>query len=113
MLLSQYIEKTKLEILTQGDDDHDISGGYCGDLLSWVMGRAPSDSVWFTVMGNVNAIAVAVLADVACIVLVENAVLDDDARARAEQRGVTILRSSKTAYDLSLELSGLIDDNEL
>ena len=38
-----------------------VAGGYCGDLLSWVMGRAKEDDVWITVMGNLNAIAVAVL----------------------------------------------------
>ncbi|MBR6607174.1 MAG: hypothetical protein IKK98_00700, partial [Oscillospiraceae bacterium] len=36
---------------------------FCCDLLSFVMGRAPADCAWITVMGNVNSIAVAVLAD--------------------------------------------------
>ncbi len=36
-----------------------VPGGNCGDLLSWVMGRAGSGSAWITVMGNVNAVAVA------------------------------------------------------
>ena len=33
-------------------------GGYCGDLLSWVMGKAPADGVWLTIMSNVNVAAV-------------------------------------------------------
>ena len=35
--------------------DREVTGGvYCCDLLSMVMGRAPTDGVWFTVMANQN-----------------------------------------------------------
>ena len=64
------------EILTGGGAlDRPIQSVYSCDLLSFVMGRAPADSAWATVMGNVNAMAVAVLADVACVVLAEGAAL--------------------------------------
>ena len=53
---------------TEGDKT-EVLTCYSGDLLSWVMGRAESGDCWFTVMGNINAIAVAFLADCACIVL--------------------------------------------
>ena len=59
-----------------GEGDREITGGvYCCDLLSIVMGRAPADCAWVTVMGNLNSIAVAVLADTACIVLAEGMAL--------------------------------------
>ena len=83
----------------------EITGVYIGDLLSWVMSRAESDDCWFTVMGNVNAVAVSVLADCACIVLCENAPLDDEAKQKAEQQGVNILQSSENAYTLAAALS--------
>lgn len=71
-----------------GEGDREVTGGiYCCDLLSIVMGRAPADCAWVTVMGNLNSIAVSVLADTACIVLAEGMALDDDARARGEQQG--------------------------
>ena len=104
MTVSELCEVLKLETLVAGDPHREITGGYCGDLLSWVMGRAPADSAWLTVMGNVNAIAVATLADVSCIVLVEDAVLDEDARARATVQKVAVLRSGRDAYSLSLLL---------
>ena len=43
--------------------DREADRVFCCDLLSFVMGRAPADSAWVTVMGNVNAVAVAVLAE--------------------------------------------------
>lgn len=108
MTVKELTEKLNLNILVEGDTEREVTGGYCGDLLSWVMGRAQSGDCWFTVMGNINAVAVAVLADCACIVLTENATFDDDARARAEIQGVTVLSSERNTYDLSVQLGGLL-----
>lgn len=93
-----------------GEDglENTVTGGYCGDLLSWVMGRAKAGDAWFTIMGNINAVAVAVLADVACIILTENAALDEDAKQRAQQQGVPILHSSENTYHLAVRLSELL-----
>ena len=93
MTVQDIIEKLNLKVL---------------DLLSWVMGRAPEDSVWLTVMGNINSIAVATLADTSCIVLVENAALDAEARAKAEIHGVTILQTEENSYSLAVKISGLL-----
>lgn len=92
-------------VLTEGDLSREITGCYCGDLLSWVMSKAQDGDCWLTVMGNINAVAVAVLTDCACIVLTENAALDDEAKARAEQQDVTILTTELNAYQAAVELS--------
>lgn len=105
MTVQEFAELQKLNILVGADLTREIGGGYCGDLLSWVMSRAQNDDCWFTVMGNINAIAVSVLADCACIVLCENAPLDADARLKAEQQGVNILSSEQNAYTLAAALS--------
>ena len=77
-----------------GEGDREVTGGiYCCDLLSIVMGRAPADGLWVTVMGNLNSIAVAVLTDSACILLAEGMALDEDARLRGEQQDVTVLKT--------------------
>ena len=47
----------------------EIDGCYCGDLLSWVMSKAKSGNVWLTVMGNINSVGVAALAELSCIIL--------------------------------------------
>lgn len=53
--------------------DADVSAFYAGDFLSRVMGKAPADSAWITVMSNVNVAGVAVLAEVKIIVVCEGA----------------------------------------
>lgn len=108
MKVNKLIEELELTVLTEGDLERECEGCYCGDLLSWVMSRAKDGDIWLTVMGNVNAVAVAVLTDCACIILTENSALDDAAKQRAVQQGVTILRSGKNAYELSVLISKLI-----
>ena len=108
MKVNELIEKLSLEVLSEGDTDKEITGCYSGDLLSWVMSKAKEGDAWLTVMGNINAIAVAVLCDCACIVLTDKAPLDEEAKNKAELQGVTVLRSEKSAYELSVEISKLI-----
>ncbi len=101
-------EAMGLETVLPGDSSREVKGGYCGDLLSWVMGRAQEGDAWITVMGNVNAVAVAVLADTACIILAEDSPLDDDARERALAQEVPVLRSAKDTFALAVELGRLL-----
>lgn len=110
MTVKQLKEELNLTFLCGEDiaQEKEINGCYCGDLLSWVMSRAEEGNVWLTVMGNVNSIGVAVLADISCIVLTENAPLDDDARLRAEQQGVVILTTSKNSYQVASEVCKVI-----
>lgn len=82
-----------------------ITSVWCGDLLSWAMGRAPQGSAWCTVMGNVNAVAVASLADVAVLVLCEGAVLDDDARLRASQQGINIVLTGQSSFQAGVAIA--------
>ena len=108
MTVKELCEKLELKILVEGDLDREITGGYCGDLLSWAMGRAQGGDCWFTVMGNVNAVAVAFLADCACIVLCENATLDKDAQDKAELQDICVLASEENAYNLANKLGKLL-----
>lgn len=108
MNVAQMAQKLELATLVEGDMKRDVTGGYVGDLLSWVMGRAKEGDAWITVIGNVNAVAVAVLADTSCIVLAENSPLDEEARTRALAQRVTILSSPQTAYQLAVLLSRIL-----
>lgn len=109
MQIDVLAEKLGWKLLTEsGGADREALGCYCGDLLSWVMGRAKADDVWLTVMGNINAIAVATLADVSAIVLVEDAVLDGEARARANQQEVAVYVTSLPAYETALQIAAAL-----
>ncbi|MCL2109031.1 MAG: hypothetical protein FWH20_06775 [Oscillospiraceae bacterium] len=100
------------ESVHEADFERDVICVYCCDLLSWVMGRAPADSAWITVMGNMNAVAVSVLADIAVIILAENMVIDDAAIAKAKEQGVNILRTDKPAFEAALLIHNNLDVDE-
>ncbi len=108
MTVCEMAKKLSLEPIAVAEEEREINGVYIGDLLSWVMGRAESDNAWITIMSNINIVAVASLADVACIVLAEGVTLADDIRQTAEQKGVNVYSSSKTAYELAVSLADLL-----
>lgn len=86
----------------------EVHGCYAGDLLSWVMSRAKEGNAWLTVMGNVNSVGVAVLSEISCIILTENAALDEDALFRAKQNDVIILTTEKTSFEAAVGIGKLI-----
>ena len=77
-------------------ETREIAGIFTGDLLSWAMGRAKEGDAWFTVMGNVNAVAVAALADCACIVLCHGA---------AEEQGINIFTTDLPEFEAGFALA--------
>ena len=91
-----------------GDEEKEISGIYVCDLLSWVISHAKTGDLWVTVMNNVNIIAVASLAEVACVVLAEGVTVDDVVVKKAEENGVTLLSSSLSAADVIVKANSLI-----
>lgn len=113
MTVNDLTEKLQLTPLAgEQGFERTVSCGYVGDLLSWVMGRAPEDSAWITVMGNVNAVAVASLADISCIILCEKSSLDEEAKAQADDKGIAILSSELPAWELVLKINSLLPAGE-
>jgi predicted transcriptional regulator len=109
MTVEQLAGICNLEIMQGGEAlKKTVTGGYCGDLLSWVMGRAFAGSAWITVMGNENAVAVAVLAEVACIILAQGATLDGQAALRADENNVAVLKNDKGAFDIAANVAGAL-----
>ena len=88
-----------LTIYHEADGSRMAESGYAGDLLSWVMGNAPAGCVWFTVMTNVNVIAVAHLADAACVVVTEGAEPDQDMLHQAEAQGINVYGTELNAFE--------------
>jgi predicted transcriptional regulator len=81
--------------------DREIQGGYCGDLLSDVMANAPIGCVWLTVQAHQNIVKVAVLREMAAIVLTGGQTPDQETVERATQEGIPILLWPDSAFDLA------------
>ena len=105
MTVKELAEKYSLEILSMPEPEKTAAGGYIGDLLSWVMGRAESGCVWATIMTNINVVAVASLADVAACVICEDCEVTNEIIDTAKGKGVNLLRTSLPLYEFCVELS--------
>ena len=96
-------------VLCAGEDglEKEISGCYIGDLLSLAMARVSEKNAWITIQTNVNVIAVSALTEAGCVILAEGLKPDENALAKANAEGITVLSSEKTAYELAKELCAL------
>lgn len=83
-----------------GSADGEYSGVYVGDLLSRAMSHVSSGNLWVTIMTNTNVIAVASLTECAAVILAEGVELLPDALAAAEDNGITVLATDKSAYEI-------------
>ena len=107
MTVQLLVDELNLTAFNLDDPNRIVDGAYCGDLLSWVMGRAPADGAWLTIMSNVNVAAVAALADVACVVLAEGVVPDAPLQNKAEMQGINLLGTDLSVYDCAVKLGAL------
>ena len=108
MTVQELADALALTVFNMDDPDRPAAGGYCGDLLSWVMGRAVAGGAWLTIMSNVNVAAVAALADVACVILTEGVQPDPPLLERAKAQGISLLGTELSTYECAVRLGGLI-----
>lgn len=108
MTVSDLLKNENFSSVTLPDGDRVIKDVYIGDLLSWVMGRAKSDDAWITIMSNVNILAVASLADTACIILAEGVTVNESIKATAIDKEINIISTNLSIYEAAVILNGMI-----
>lgn len=110
MTVKQLTELCNFEILNLGNPEAEVNAPYCCDLLSIAMGNAPAGCAWCTVMSNMNTLAVATLADAACVILCANVNVDDNMKLKAVSENVNLLRTDRAIFDTALEVYKKIND---
>ena len=106
MIVKELLDNENFSLVVEGDMSREIEKIYCCDLLSIVMSKAPSDCAWVTVMGNVNAAAVASLADMSCIVLAEGAAADEVMLKKARDEQINVLKTELPIFEAALLIKG-------
>lgn len=102
MTVKQLAKECGFTVLHLAEESGEVSGAYACDLLSWVIGRAEAGSALVTVMTNVNVIAVAVMAELPCVILSEGVSLDEVALQKAQMQGISVLSSNLPTYETCL-----------
>ena len=84
MTVKDVAEKFDLKVAAgQSGLEREVMDGYCGDLLSEIMGNAPAGCVWLTVQGH------------------QNIVPDDETVQKADQEGIPILQWPDSSFRLA------------
>ena len=105
MKLNELVKELNFDNLTpELDLDKDVEGVYCGDLLSWVMGNGLPKQAWITVQGHMNIIAVAELREFSCIIIADDAAIDDEVIEKAKEENIAILASHLPVFETAKEL---------
>jgi predicted transcriptional regulator len=108
MMVKDLVNKFELAV-TAGKSglDHEVTDGYCGDLLSEIMRNAPTGCVWMTVQGHQNIVAVAGLREMAAIIITGGQTPDDETIKKADQQGIPILLWPNSSFRLAGRLFSL------
>jgi len=108
MTVSDLIDQLKLEVAAGVSGlDREINGGYCGDLLSDVMGNAPMGCIWLTIQGHQNIVAVAHLRDMAAIVLAAGRAPDKACVQKADAKSIPVLLWPGPCFELAGRLTSM------
>ena len=78
-----------------------VTDGYCGDLLSDVMAKAPAGCVWLTIQGHQNIVAIAVLREIAAIIITGGQPPEEETLQKADAQGIPILLCPELTYPLA------------
>lgn len=110
MTVHEIVKKLNLTVLSGHNLlEKEVTGAYCSDLLSDVMGNAREGDFWITLQVHKNIIAVASLKDLAAIILVKGLRPDAETLKLSEAENIIVLNTSKPAFVIAGQLYELIE----
>jgi len=106
MELSDIMIKLELENINKGSiiDGVSVEFGYTCDLLSQVLGKAKSNSIWTTIQSHLNIVGVAVMTGISAIIVCEGHEVPEEVIEKADEEGIVLFKSADNAFWLSGKL---------
>ncbi len=81
-----------------------VTGAQVSDLLSYVMSEGKPGNLWITIQIHPNIVAVAELASLSGIIIAGGFQPEEETIVRAEEEGIALFTSQKSAFVLAGEL---------
>ena len=101
MIVQEIVDVLQAEVVAGSVKlDNVIKGGYASDLLSNVMGKAKLGSIWVTMQGHQNIVAVASLLGLSAVVITGDTKPDTEAITKAELEGIPLLTTSLPVFEV-------------
>jgi len=102
MKLKELAESLKLQLLNPGVNlGVDVADGYVCDLLSNVIANAPEGSIWITIQRHSNIVAVAVLKNLAGIILTQGIHPEKKALNKAVEEKVPLFSTPDNSFEVA------------
>lgn len=111
MKLIDIIDSLSLDVITSVSDvDGEVTGVYCGDLLSHVLANAEPGDLWITIQHHANIVAVAQVTSLTAVLIVDGRAPNEETLIRANEGGIILLGTSASAYAVAGKLHTLLAD---
>lgn len=108
MKLDEIIKACNLQVACgEEQSQKEVSGGYSSDLLSDVMAHSKKGDIWITLQLHPNVVAVAMLKEIAGIVMINGRKPEDETIKKAKAEGLPIMTTDLPAFELIGKLYGM------
>ena len=105
MKLGDIIKELTLNVSVDAKNyDKEISFCYVSDLLSNVIGQAVEGSIWVTMQGHQNIVAIASLLSLPAIIVTGSSAIEPDTLKKSQENGITILETYMTTFETAGKL---------
>ena len=93
------IEGEQITSLPTGELE--VSGGYCGDLMSDIIAHAESGDVWITMQVHENMVAIAGMKELSAVLLCAGRRPDNSVIDKANEQQVVLVSSPLTSFEIA------------
>jgi hypothetical protein len=100
MSLDQIARKLNLKPKNEADAGAEVTSGYASDLLSDVLAKARKGTLWVTNQKHQNVIGVAVMLDLAGVVIAGGMEPDDNTLEKARDENVSVYTTTESLFDV-------------
>lgn len=100
MLLAEIANALELTERTGADPQTEVASGYASDLLSDVLARAKEGTLWVTNQKHQNVVGVAVMLNLAAVVIAGGIEPDENTVEKAKAENVPLYTTDMTLFEV-------------
>lgn len=100
MTTSQIAQKLNLKPRSESSSPAEVTAGYASDLLSDVLAKAKKGTLWVTNQKHQNVVGVAVMLDLAGVVIAGGVEPDENTLEKARGENVALYTSDESLFDI-------------
>ena len=101
MRLNEIKDSLDLKVLTgNGQLESEVNRGYVSDLMSDVIAHGNEGDIWITYQAHVNVVAIALMKNMAGVILIQGRELIPAAAEKAEKEGLPVMVSEGSAFEV-------------